>query len=420
MRLKGTVTANEAKHPRTGLHHGRDPVGHTTHAGSLPHGACQRNLAAIQGNRRLARTRGQRDARVGPTALLELVQIDPKGRHLGSRQIVGRKLEVLAHATGLCQTGKDLPTGTRIVMLHGQHGIAVEHARVVAAHDRAYTAIGLQIRHIGQHEVRSTRCLGPANINRHEQVELLQNPQPSLRIAIARTGVAGIDDEPAQIAGKNRLTDSRTQAAHWIDQRVALGPQLGPARYRRRRKACGIEVAQHERRGRVESAARVSDAAQQHIDQTDSAHRLSAIGICDTDATMKARIHHSGRRGGSEVARRGDNLCGRHVTHRLGPLGRPSTGRLRQLVKARGIAGNKLVIVQALGYQHMCDTQQQRQIASGTHAQPAVGKRGRAAAPGVNHDDLRPAPARIVERINGPHCRRIDNGTSQIHDAIGM
>ena len=68
----------------------------------------------------------------------------------------------------------------------------------------------------------------------------------------------------------------------------------------------------------------------------------------------------------------------------------------------------------------MCDTQQQRQIASGTYAQPAVGKRGRAAAPGINHDDLRPAPARIVERVNGPHRRRIDNGTPQVHDAVGM
>ena len=45
---------------------------------------------------------------------------------------------------------------------------------------------------------------------------------------------------------------------------------------------------------------------------------------------MKARIHHSGRRGGSEVARRGDNLCGRHVAHRLGPLRRPNSSRLRQ------------------------------------------------------------------------------------------
>ena len=78
------------------------------------------------------------------------------------------------------------------------------------------------------------------------------------------------------------------------------------------------------------------------------------------------------------------------------------------------------MIVQALGNQHVGNTQQQRQIASRTHAQPAVGKRSRATAPGVNHDDFRPAPARIVERINGPHRRRIDNGTSQIHDAIGM
>ena len=420
MRLKGTVTANEAKHPRTGFNHGRDPVGHTTHAGSLPHGTCQRNLAAVQGNRRLARTRGQRDARVGPTALLECGKIDPKGRHLGSRQIVGRKPEALAHATGLCQTGKDLPPRSCVVMQNGQYGIAVEHARVVAAHDRTHATVGLQIRYIGQDIIGHARRLGPSDINGHEQVKLLQNRKPGPSIAIARTGVTGIDDEPAQIAGKNRLTDGRTQAAHRIDQRIALGPQLGPARHRRRRKACGIEVTQHERRGRVEGTARVSDAAQQHIDQADSARGLGAIGIRDTDAAMKARIHHGGRRGGSEVARRGGNLCGRHVAHRLGPLGRPSTGRLRQLVKARGIAGNKLVIVQALGYQHMCDTQQQRQIASGTHAQPAVGKRGRAAAPGVNHDDLRPAPARIVERINGPHCRRIDNGTPQIHDAIGM
>lgn len=60
-------------------------------------------------------------------------------------------------------------------MLHGQHGIAVEQARAVAAHDRTHAAVGLQIRHVGQHEVRSTRRLGPANINRHEQVKLFQN-----------------------------------------------------------------------------------------------------------------------------------------------------------------------------------------------------------------------------------------------------
>ena len=244
VRLKGTVAANETKHPRAGLHHGRDPVGHTTQAGSFPYVACQRNFAAIQGNRRLARTRRQRNTRVGPAALLELVQIDSKRRHLGSRQIVRRKLEVLAHTTRLCQTGKNLPTGTRAVMLHGQHGVAVEHPRIVDAHDRAHAAVGLEIRHVGQHEVRSTRRLGPANINRHEQVELLQNTQPSLCIAIARTGVTGIDDEPTQIASKNRLTDGRAQPAHRIDQWIALGPQLGLARHRRRRKARGIEVAQ--------------------------------------------------------------------------------------------------------------------------------------------------------------------------------
>ena len=135
---------------------------------------------------------------------------------------------------------------------------------------------------------------------------------------------------------------------------------------------------------------------------------------------MKARVHHSGRRGGSEIARRGGDLCGRHVAHRLGPLGRPSARRLCQLVKTRGIAGHELVIVQALGNQHVDNTQQQRQVAARAHAQPAVGKRRRATAPRVDHDDLRPTPARIVERINGPHRRRIDNGTPQIHDAIGM
>ena len=100
------------------------------------------------------------------------------------------------------------------------------------------------------------------------------------------------------------------------------------------------------------------DTAQQHINQADSARGLGAIGIRDTDATVKARIHHGGRRGGSQIARRGDNLCGRHVAHRLGPLGRPSTGRLRQLVKTRGIAGNELVVVQVLGNQHVGDAQQ--------------------------------------------------------------
>ena len=114
-------------------------------------------------------------------------------------------------------------------MLHGQHGIAEEHARIVGACHRSHATVGLQIRHIGQHEIRSTRCLGPANINRHEQVELLQDAQPSLRIAIASTGVTGIDDEPTQIAGQNRLADGRAQTAHRIDQWIALGPQLARA-----------------------------------------------------------------------------------------------------------------------------------------------------------------------------------------------
>ena len=175
VRLKGTVAANKAKHPRARLHHGSDPVGYTTQAGTLPYVTCQRNFAAGKRNHRLTRARRQRHARIGPTALLELVQIDSIRRHLGSRQIVRRKLEVLAHATRLCQTGKNLPTGTRVVMLHRQHGVAVEHTRIVGAHDRAHTAVSLQIRHVGQHEVRSARCLGPANINRHEQVELFQN-----------------------------------------------------------------------------------------------------------------------------------------------------------------------------------------------------------------------------------------------------
>ena len=420
MRLKGTIAANEAKHPRTGLHHGSDPVGYTTHAGSFPYVACQRNLAAGKRNHRLARTRRQRNTRVGPAALLELVQIDPKRRHLGSRQIVRRKLEVLAHATRLRQTGKNLPTGTRVVMLHGQHGVAVEHARIVDAYHRSHATVGLQIRHIGQHEVRSTRRLGPSNINRHEQVELLQNTQPSLRIAIARTGVAGIDDEPAQIAGKNRLTDGRAQTAHRIDQWIALGPQLGLTWHRRRRKACGIEAAQQKRRGRIECAARVPDAAQQHIDQADSARGLGAIGIRDTDTAMKARIHHSGRRGGSQITRSRSDIVRRHIAHRLSPLGRPNSSSLRQLVKPRGIAGNKLVVIQVLGNEHMRNAQQQGQVAAGAHAQPAVGKRSRAAAPGVDHDNLRPTATGIVERINSPHRRRIDDGTPQVHNASGM
>ena len=184
-------------------------------------------------------------------------------------------------------------------MLHRQHGVAVEHARIVGAHDRPHAAVGLQIRHVGQHEVGSARRLGPANINRHEQVELLQDAQPSLRIAIARTGVTGIDDEPTQIAGKNRLADGRAQTALGVDERIAFGPQLGLTWHRRRRETRRVQIAQRKRCGRVEGTARMSDAAQQHIDQTDSARGLGAIGIRDADATMKACIHHSGRRGGS-------------------------------------------------------------------------------------------------------------------------
>ena len=135
---------------------------------------------------------------------------------------------------------------------------------------------------------------------------------------------------------------------------------------------------------------------------------------------MKASVHHRSRRRHSQITRSRTDIVRRHVAHRLGPLRRPSSSRLRQLIKTRGIAGNKLAVVQAIGYQHMRDTQQQGQVAARAHAQPAVCKRRRATAPRVHDDDFRPAPARIVERINGPHRRRIDNGTPQIHDAIGV
>ena len=82
-----------------------------------------------------------------------------------------------------------------------------------------------------------------------------------------------------------------------------------------------------------------------------------------------------------------------------------ANGRLRQLVKTRGIAGHELVVIQALGNEHMRNAQQQGQVTARTHAQPAVGKRSRATAPGVDHDNLRPTATGIVERINGPHRR---------------
>ena len=118
--------------------------------------------------------------------------------------------------------GKNLPTGTSC-----RHAAqAARRCGRTRAHrwlpvDRSHAAVSLQIRHVGQHEIRSTRRLGPANINRHEQVELLQNTQPSLCIAIARTGVTGIDDESTQVPGQewtgrwsctNRARDRRADS----------------------------------------------------------------------------------------------------------------------------------------------------------------------------------------------------------------
>ena len=405
VRLKGPVTANETEHPRPRLHHGGNPAGHATQAGALPHVACQRNLAAVQRNHRLARTWWQRHTRVGPTARLERSQVDPKRSHLGRRQIIRSKVEVLAHATGISQAGKDLPSGTCVVMQHGQHSVAVKHARIVATHDRTDTAVGLQIGHVGQHIVGRTCRLGPADIDRHEQVKLPQDAKPRIGVTVTRTGVAGIDDEPAQVASEDGLADGRAQTAHRIDERIALGAQLGFRRHRRRRKARRVQVAQREGRRRVERTARTPQAAQQHIDQADSARRLGAVGIRNADATVKARIDHGGRRRGSQIARRRADVVGRHITHRLGPLGCPGTSRLRQLIKARGIAGHKVTVVQVLDYQNVGNTQQQGQVAARAHAQPAVGKRGRTAAPRIHHNDLRPAATGIVECVDRTHRR---------------
>ncbi|MFR7750896.1 MAG: hypothetical protein ACLU1W_09245 [Collinsella sp.] len=43
----------------------------------------------------------------------------------------------------------------------------------------------------------------------------------------------------------------------------------------------------------------MSNTAQQHIDQTNRARGLGAVGIRDTDAAVKAGVHHRSRRRGS-------------------------------------------------------------------------------------------------------------------------
>ena len=68
----------------------------------------------------------------------------------------------------------------------------------------------------------------------------------------------------------------------------------------------------------------------------------------------------------------------------------------------------------------MGDTQQQRQVAARAHAQPAVGKRRRAAAPRVHNDDFRPAAACVIQGVDRPHRRRIHQRTPEVHDAIGV
>ena len=135
---------------------------------------------------------------------------------------------------------------------------------------------------------------------------------------------------------------------------------------------------------------------------------------------MKASVHHRSRRRGSQISRSRTDIVRRHVAHRLGPLRRPNSGRLRQLVKTRGIAGHELVVIQILGNQDMGNTQQQRQVAARAHAQPAVGKRRRATAPRVHDNDFRPAAACIIQGVDCPHRRRVHQRTPQVHDAIGV
>ena len=120
----------------------------------------------------------------------------------------------------------------------------------------------------------------------------------------------------------------------------------------------------------------MSNTAQQHIDQADSTRGLGAVGIRNADATMKASVHHRSRRRHSQITRSRTDIVRRHVAHRLGPLRRPSSSRLRQLIKTRGIAGHELVVIQVLDNQDMRSAQQQGQVAARAHAQPAVGKRG--------------------------------------------
>ena len=184
MVAKRAVAADEAKALLVGADERRLPEGAAPKTGFLPKVARKFNLSCRHANLRLARARGNRNARIHPTSVIELVEVHAVRRELGLGQVMQGKGKVAPHAQELCQVIRHGAGGAH-ALGRGEHALACVERRTLHAH----AAVALQSREVGQHHIGQAGGLAHAHVDGHEQVEFSYELGPCAGVAVSHDGI---------------------------------------------------------------------------------------------------------------------------------------------------------------------------------------------------------------------------------------
>ena len=181
---KRAVSADEAESVLVRADERRLPEGAASKSCFLPKVARKFNFACRYANLRLARARGNRDARIHPTFVVELVEVHAVRRELGLGQVMQGKGEIASHTQTLCQVICHGAGGAH-ALGRGEHALARVERRALHAH----AAVALQGREVGQDHIGQPCSLAHAHVDGHEQVEFAHELGPCASVAVSHDGI---------------------------------------------------------------------------------------------------------------------------------------------------------------------------------------------------------------------------------------
>ena len=135
---------------------------------------------------------------------------------------------------------------------------------------------------------------------------------------------------------------------------------------------------------------------------------------------MQAAINHGTRLCCTQAVRHLQHVARLDAAGVRAPLGRVGCHGGGELLKARGIAADKIGVVELLLDEDVCKSEQKRQVGAGAKSDPprSLGTRGRAAR--IDRHHLAPAGERLLEDVHRVGVAGVERRSSQVDDVVGM